>query len=430
MMYCQMVALGAALAFQAQPLSVSDAVAIAEQNSPAIRIAATRVEKARQQAAAARALLGPKLSATGTYQRYQKAPFSSFGGDLDSKTLQVTLALPLDIAGVDGMVARSAAANVRVAESDLAAERNRVRNQVRTEYFQVVQAMWLMRVREQSLSYNRAALEVARRRLDAGEIARFDVLQFETDTQRAEAALLAAINEYRVAKQALNNTMGRAIETDFDPVEVEELPPVLADAQPYIAAALQTRPELAASASRQVVLQDLRQAERRGLLPSLQLSAVYDRNLGTGSPFSPIDQTTARAVVNVPLYDSGATQARVKAARQDEEQNRVLDEQLRLAIQLDVRQALTRLQSANEQLVAAKKTVELASEALRIARVRYDAGEAIQLEVSSAERALTEARTAEASARYDYLVAYAALQRAVGTDDLPAANVRSREVRD
>jgi outer membrane protein TolC len=134
-------------------------------------------------------------------------------------------------------------------------------------------------------------------------------------------------------------------------------------------------------------------------------------------------------VVNVPLYDSGATQARVKAARQDEEQNRLQDEQLRLAIQLDVRQALTRLQSAQEQLVATKKTVELATEALRIARVRYDAGEAIQLEVSSAERALTEARTSEASARYDYLVAYAALQRAVGTDDLPVARAASQEVK-
>lgn len=430
MPYTQLLILGASLMPQAQPLSVAEAVAIAEQNAPTLKIAATRVEKARQQAAAARALLGPSLTATGTYQRYQKAPFSSFGGDLDSKTMQVTLSLPLDVAGVNGMVARSAAANVLVAESDLAAERNRLRNQVRTEYFQVVQAMWVMRVREQSLSYNRAALEVARRRWEAGEIARFDVLQFETDTQRAEAALIAAVNQYRIAKNGLNNTMGRPIETDFEPVEVEELPTVSFEAQPYIAAALSTRPELAASASRQIVLRDVRQAERRGLLPSLQLSAIYDRNLGTDSPFSPIDQTTARAVVNVPLYDSGATQARVKAARQDEEQNRLQDEQLRLAIQLDVRQALTRLQSAHEQLVATKKTVELATEALRIARVRYDAGEAIQLEVSSAERALTEARTSEASARYDYLVAYAALQRAVGTDDLPAARAASQEVKD
>ena len=54
-----------------------------------------------------------------------------------------------------------------------------------------------------------------------------------------------------------------------------------------------------------------------------------------------------------------------------------------------------------------KKVQEQAEEALRLAKSRASAGTATQLDVLSAETALTEARTTQIQAQYDYAVAVA-----------------------
>ena len=63
---------------------------------------------------------------------------------------------------------------------------------------------------------------------------------------------------------------------------------------------------------------------------------------------------------------------------------------------------------------AQKKTVEQAEESLRLAEARFRAGTGTQLDVLSAQTALTEARSNEIQALYDYNVAIATLERATG----------------
>ena len=58
--------------------------------------------------------------------------------------------------------------------------------------------------------------------------------------------------------------------------------------------------------------------------------------------------------------------------------------------------------------------LEEAEEALRLARARSEAGTGTQLDVLSAQTALTEARTTQIQALRDYSVARARLERAIG----------------
>jgi outer membrane protein TolC len=58
--------------------------------------------------------------------------------------------------------------------------------------------------------------------------------------------------------------------------------------------------------------------------------------------------------------------------------------------------------------------VTQAEEALRIARVRFQAGMATGVEVTDAEVALTQAKTNQVNAEYDYLLAQAKLEKAIG----------------
>ena len=86
-------------------------------------------------------------------------------------------------------------------------------------------------------------------------------------------------------------------------------------------------------------------------------------------------------------------------------------------IELEVRTAFSNFIESRELLESQKKVVEQAEEALRLARARNEAGTGTQLDVLSAQTALTEARTTQIQALHDYSVARARLERAVGANN-------------
>jgi outer membrane protein TolC len=90
-----------------------------------------------------------------------------------------------------------------------------------------------------------------------------------------------------------------------------------------------------------------------------------------------------------------------------------LDDRAR-TVELEVRTAYSNFIEAREVLDSERKVVEEAEEALRLARARSDAGTGTQLDVLSAQTALTEARTTQIQALHDYEAARARLQRAIG----------------
>ena len=94
----------------------------------------------------------------------------------------------------------------------------------------------------------------------------------------------------------------------------------------------------------------------------------------------------------------------------------------RRRIELEVRTAYSSFIEAREVLESQKKVLEEAEEALRLASARSEAGSGTQLDVLSAQTALTEARTTQVQALRDYAVARARLERATGVNLPPQAS--------
>jgi outer membrane protein len=89
-------------------------------------------------------------------------------------------------------------------------------------------------------------------------------------------------------------------------------------------------------------------------------------------------------------------------------------------VRYEVQEAVLNLRQAKESLVSQEKNVEQAREAVRIAELNYAEGLATNLDVNSAQVALSQARTNFSQAQYDYAVALAQLEMAVGAGE-PAA---------
>ena len=92
-------------------------------------------------------------------------------------------------------------------------------------------------------------------------------------------------------------------------------------------------------------------------------------------------------------------------------------------IENEVRTAYSNFIEAQQVLESQLKVIEQAEEAVRLAMARNDAGSGTQLDVLSAQTALTDSRTTQAVALRDYAVALARLERAIGEGTrLTAAN--------
>jgi len=417
---CSLVLPGlwAVVSVQGQTLTIEDALRIAEQNAFGVKLAKSDLEKTRQRVAEARGLLGPQVRIDTNYTRNAKEIRQ--GGTvfqpLNQASSQLIVSMPFDVTGVlkKGLSASSKA--IDVAKENLAAERNDLRLLVRSAFFDVLQAQAQVKVLEESLATARSAQKNAELEFQQGAKAKVDVLRFQTQTQQGEADLIAAQNILTLAKQAFNNTLARPIETPFELAEPPAVPQPAEDENGLVQTAKNNRPELRAFRFNQEVLKNLRMAEERGMLPSLNIAGIHSRNWSGGGQTGENSSTFAQLNLSIPVWDSGVTRARVRAARQDEEQNKIRWDQTELSISLEVRQAMANLTGAKARLDAAQKQVEFAAETYRLALVRYQAGEGIQLEVTDAQTELTRARSLLVSATYDYMTTYAQLQRALGTD--------------
>jgi outer membrane protein len=88
-------------------------------------------------------------------------------------------------------------------------------------------------------------------------------------------------------------------------------------------------------------------------------------------------------------------------------------------VTLDVRQADLNLLTAARQIGAANTALQQAIAARQLAQARYEGQVGLYLEVTDAQAALVQAENSQVNAVYDYLVARAQFENALGTPQIP-----------
>ena len=293
---------------------------------------------------------------------------------------------------------------------------------VRISYFDILLAAQQIVVREASVKLLTRELEDTRRRFEAGTVPRFNVLRAEVELANAQPKLIRAKNDHRIAKNNLANLLGFNLPRNV----WEDIPLQLSgrlDAEPYetqlpaaIARALEKRPELGALRKAESLrLEDVARA-RAGYWPSAQVFAGYgSRNSQFNSELSrDVSGWNAGVQVSWDLFDGFLTKGKVQQTEALHEKAKFDVEDTMRRIELEVRTAHSQFIEAKEVLESQKKVVEQADEALRLANARAEAGTGTQLDVLSAQTALTEARSTQVQALRDYAVARVRLERAAG----------------
>lgn len=326
----------------------------------------------------------------------------------------------LDLAGVADFRRASAAAAAAKARAEIAS-RGLVVTVVQN-YYALAAAQQKVDAAQRAADEGERFFKLTQDLEHGGEVAHSDVIKAELQAndrrRQLQEATLASLN----ARLDLAVLIFKDFNDNFelaDDLHASVPLPTLPEVQQRAA---QDNPEIRAALQTAKAAGDEVAASRAAYLPALNFDYFYGidaahfatqtngvQNLGS----------SAIATLNIPIWNWGATQSRVKQAelRHDQAKRELSLAQRKLLAEL--RSLYAEADTAATELASLGRSAELAKESLRLTTLRYKDGEATVLEVVDAQTTATLADSAYQDGAVRYRVALANLQTLTGVLTTP-----------
>jgi outer membrane protein len=476
-----LLAIPAQLAFAQQPpaptgapLSLDEAISVAQRNNPAFQQIKNNLRSANAQVKAANGALLPSVSAslrTGYQQGgNQIIQGVQLPGSSDSYSSQYFFGLGYNIAPSAAYIPRAARAQRDASEADITSQSEALRSQVTTQYITALQQEALAAVSDTLVASAQGQLDLVNAKMSLGSATIVDVRTAEVTLGQAQVQALTDHNNAQLEKLRLFQFMGvpaditRPLTTQF------AITPLNLSADSLIALARRVNPDFAAKKSLEQASEMNVKVAKSSYLPSLSLSTGYGAqafgyadnsfltasaqagalssmkgclstdslrtgaglpaiSCGTGT-LSPAQLDLIRAsnrpwnfsklpyslgaTFSLPIFNGFQREANI-------EQNKVLrdnalsDVRSRdLQITTDVTQAYLTLLTDLKTIDLQTQTAAKAAEDLAAQQERYKVGAATFLDVTVARATYEQQQIARVNAVYEYHKAFAALENAVG----------------
>lgn len=403
-----------------QPLTLTQAYAIAAQNNRNLQIALLQLDQARLALREQEAQNFPSLDVSGgltATENNQQANFLNPGPFDDiNVNLNGTVGLSYDVFTSGRRPALIEAAERQVRSVELEVERfwEDVRLQVASAYYAMQESDELVRINSAFLDQARQSQRDAQIREEAGVGTRFDVLQADVEVANAQQRLTEARSQQVIARRRLAQILNvpHTVTLEATAVLPDRSWPLTLEESLILS--FQNRAEL----ERFLVERELNEQQRRSVLanlgPQVQVFAQYSvDNLLNDETEDFVDQYSFGARLNWNLFDGGAARARAGQSEKAIEIAETEFAQTLYEIRLDVEENYYDQLAQFANIDTSELAVTQAAEALRIARLRFQAGVGTQLEVIQAQSNLTEAEANRVRAIVGYNQAIANLRRAI-----------------
>jgi outer membrane protein len=329
-----------------------------------------------------------------------------------SYTVAFTTGIPIwDFGRTRGRV-REAEGSLRESEAFERTQRDRVVLGVRRAYYGALVANALVRVARESVARLEVYAAQANEMVQRGVRPPIEVPRTQAELARARARLILARNDAVVARQVLDNAIGVRTTGRYELVDDRQETRVVATLEELLPIAMDARPEIAEHRGRVLANEGQLETATSQYYPILSGTAGINVR-GVGGFGSPMNYD-AGMLATWPLFDGYLAKRQADEARA---RRRGLDwslEELRQRIELEVRSAYAVLQTAGESIAAARLAAYHSEENLKLAVARFRQGLSQIIELADAEALFISAQADVVRAIYDYKIADANLERAVG----------------
>lgn len=413
-------------------LSLGEAARLAASQTAGVQSAEARVSEAQARVLQSRSSLLPQIEAVPNWTSHNLNS-ASFGFNFPTAPGQPPLLDPngqiigpvklWDFRGQGSQTlynpqaaqqVRAARAGVTAASADVATAAEQAATTAAATYVQALRGDAAVTARTADSALAADLVTVAQEQLTAGVGVGLDVTRAQSQLASAHAQLIAARNDRDRAHLQLLRTLNLPLDAHVDLTDsLGALPiPESTDETAAVDAAMRARPDIRAADAQLAAAQQQLQAIRAGRLPSVSL---FGNDGETGFLNHLLNTYTYGVQVNWSVFAGGRREG------QQQEQEAVLRDidvrrrDLRQQAAVDVRGALLDINSAREQVDAARERERLAEQEVTEARERFQAGVAGNADVITASISLNAARTGLIDALTAYQNARVSLARAEGT---------------
>jgi len=271
-------------------------------------------------------------------------------------------------------------------------------------------------VAEEAVRVAEENLENVKNMYEVGMASKMDLLRSEVRLTNMQPEIIAAKNSLRISELNLKMVLGMDLS---HPVQIEGVlsyEPFEPDLEACIDTALAHRPEVKQFDFQKKIAGESLKLSRAGYFPTLAVAGSYsfwadklNFRKDTWSSFYAVN-----LVLNIPIFNGLKESAQIAQSKAMIREIELNQKALQDAVELEVRQAVLLLKEAKEILLSQEKNTEQAKESLRITQLNFSEGMATTLDVISAEAAYSQAQVNYSLALYNYVVAVADLDRAMG----------------
>ncbi|TVP60948.1 MAG: TolC family protein [Nodularia sp. (in: Bacteria)] len=411
-----------------QPITLAESLELAKLNNRDLQVSLLELERAQAALRQAQAALLPNIGLSADITRSRSAaeqlqvnqlaqPSPQPAPGVEATTTfsgQAQLTYDIFTSGRRRANISQAEEQVRFRELAVESQSEEIRLSVSTEYYDLQQADERVRIAQSAVENAQASLRDAQALERAGVGTRFDVLQSQVNLANSQQELTNARSQQQIARRRLATRLSVPQSINIsaaDPVRLAGL--WNQDLESSIVLAFQNRPEL----QQQLAQRNINEQQRREALSALgpQVSFVASYNLldqfDDGASLTDGYSVGVRATLN--LYDGGAARSIAAQAKSNIAIAETQFSEQRNQIRFQVEQAFSTQVANLENVQTADAALEQAREALRLARLRFQAGVGTQTDVINSENDLTRSEGNRITAILDYNRALAQLQRAV-----------------
>ena len=429
--FCLLFALcfsNGALAEEKKVYTLERCVKEALENNWKLRAKKEQINQAEYVKDQARADFLPKLSTTYGYKRYgfdQEVFFSGTPGSPfkvgtnNNYEWRGTVTQPIFTGFAISSVYRLSELGIDQKELEVQTQKLDLALEAKTAYFSILTADMAVETALKAAEALESHAEEARNFYKVGMIPINDLLESQVNASNAKHDLTSARNEARLARSNFNSILSRPVNAEVEVEEISVHTPEKGNFQGYVEIAFKNRPEMKLIDVNLLQTDQQIRLSKSKFYPEVVFTWDYIKQGDTpsvnGGEFHQASNWEATVGLEWTIWEWGKTYYDVK--QQQSVKNEVLKSKMELEeqIQLQIKDAVLDLKTAEENIPITKEAVAQGEENLRVSRERFKAQVSTSTEVLDAQRYLTRARVNHFSALFSYHLAHARLLRAMGT---------------
>jgi cobalt-zinc-cadmium efflux system outer membrane protein len=396
-------------ALQEHRITQDDAVKLALENNPDLRVDLHNLDAARTLIQQAKEF--PNTSVDLDFDQQQQ-PFRS-------KEIYYGISQEIEYPGRRGLRIKLAGHEVKDAQIQHSLLRREIELLAKTLYQTLALAQQKIEIARQSLEIALQMQRIAEEKFSAGSIGKLEVLRARIESAVSRDQLRTQEMEEKSARMPLNYLLGRPPDDPLltTPLQPAKIPPT--PAAELLETAARSRLELRQIENRKISARVQESLARSELYPDFAVG--FSRHHLAEEP----DNWDITASISIPIFGRPAIMGRVAHAKAAQKTIETVEKAVRAGIELEIKKAHADVTAISEKADNYRvEILELATQAFELAEKSFREGEISSLELLESQRTLQEVKLGYVELICANNLAIIELERTIGADldrqeDLP-----------